>query len=79
MISLERFLAKELNCFQKLYDRDRSIGISANWSPTWRGNDVAAIQKLIAELNVHFFNIESIDTSSEAFVMDQRNRLIIRG
>lgn len=70
---------KDLSLFQKLSNRGVSIGISANWSPTWRGNDVAVIQKLITELNVHFFNTESIDTSSEAFVMDQRNRLLIRG
>lgn len=71
--------AKNTGLFQKLSDRGVSIGISANWSPTWKGNDVAAIQKLIAEMNIHFFNTESIDTSSEAFDLDQRNRLLIRG
>lgn len=66
--------AKDINLFQKLTNRGVSIGISANWSPTWRGNDVAVIRKLIHELNVHFFNTASVDINTETYLKEQENR-----
>jgi len=70
---VKRF-AKNTELFQRLANRGVSVGISANWSPTWLGNDIQKIRGLINKLGVHIFNTEFIAVGSESFTKDQENQ-----
>lgn len=66
--------AKNTELFQRLANRGVSVGISANWSPTWLGNDIQKIRGLINELGVHFFDTEFIAVGSESYTKEQENQ-----
>jgi hypothetical protein len=66
--------AKNTELFQKLANRGVSVGVSANWSPTWLGNDIQKIQTLIQELGVHFFDTEYIKVDTDSYTKEQENQ-----
>ena len=69
-----KMFAKNTELFQKLANRGVSVGISANWSPTLRGNDIQKIRGLIKDLGVHFFDTKFIEVGSESYTKEQENQ-----